>query len=184
VTYGFPFKSKLFNQDADGLPVVRIRDILAGQSSTFTTEEADDKYVIRDGDILVGMDGTFHRGKWSSGAAYLNQRVARFRPREGLSRGFLYLALKDPIEFLNATISGTTVAHLSDRRLRDVRLCIPSRDVLNLANDVLEPLFELEITLSKANSVLRETRDLLLPKLVSGEISVEGFDSSLEEAVA
>jgi hypothetical protein len=40
------------------------------------------------------------------------------------------------------------------------------------------------LTLLRQNEVLRETRDLLLPKLVSGEISVEEIVPTMEEAVA
>ena len=38
--------------------------------------------------------------------------------------------------------------------------------------EVFQPLFDLDISLHKRNSNLRQTRDLLLPKLVSGELAI------------
>jgi Type I restriction modification DNA specificity domain len=53
VTFGYPFKSALFST-LDGRPVVRIRDIPAGESATLTTEAPSPMYEIETGDILVG----------------------------------------------------------------------------------------------------------------------------------
>jgi len=49
----------------------------------------------------------------------------------------------------------------------------PPKDLVSRSREVLAPMFELAWSLAKQNAVLRETRDLLLPRLVSGEISVE-----------
>lgn len=46
VTYGYPFKSSLFNSEGHGVPVIRIRNILESKTSTSTTEEiTDEKYL-------------------------------------------------------------------------------------------------------------------------------------------
>ena len=65
--YGHPFKSKAFNTDAIGLPIIRIRDIKASISGTYTDEIARPQYLVSDGDILIGMDGEFHMTVWSGG---------------------------------------------------------------------------------------------------------------------
>lgn len=177
VTYGFPFKSKLFSEERMGIPVVRIRDIVSGSTGTLTTELADEKYLLRNGDLLVGMDGDFHMGKWSGGKAYLNQRVVRFRPKKNLSPYYLFLAIQAPINHFDSTIVGTTVAHLGDRDLRSIELLIPDHETLKRAESILNPCYELEINLALKNSNLRETRDLLLPRLISGEISVDQLET-------
>jgi len=183
VTYGFPFKSKLFTEGGDGVPVIRIRDIKANFSNTVTTEAADPKYVVTNGDLLVGMDGDFHMGKWAGGNAYLNQRVVRFRPKVKLPSYFLFLALQTPIHHFDTTIVGTTVAHLSDRDLRSVNLLIPPDGILKQASDMFDPLFKLEIALKLKNANLRSTRDFLLPKLISGEVPVEAAEEAMLEPV-
>lgn len=53
-----------------------------------------------------------------------------------------------------------------------MRLFIPADDVLETFNSIVEPIYNLEIGLRKKNFNLRVQRDLLLPKLVSGELDV------------
>jgi len=175
LTYGFPFKSNLFKEGGEGLGVIRIRDIRDDYTGTRTTEDVDPKYRVTDGDILVGMDGAFHMGRWAGGVAWLNQRVVRFRPKVSIPRSWLFWVTEEPIKTLEATIVGTTVAHLSARDLKEMRLLVPSRAVLEVAASVLEPMNELELTLKKKNANLRTTRDLLLPKLISGELDVSAM---------
>lgn len=172
VTYGHPFKAKQFNDQGEGLGAVRIRDIRDGQVKTYTTEEGKPKHIIENGDILVGMDGQFHMGKWAGGKAWLVQRVAMFRPALPMSRYLLYLTIERPIKHLEETIVGTTVAHLSAKDLKAMKVVVPDEAMLKMMADTLEPMYELEMRLKRKNANLRAQRDLLLPKLVSGEIDV------------
>ena len=175
LTYGFPFKSNLFKEGGEGLGVIRIRDTRDDYTATRTTEDVDLKYRVADGDILVGMDGAFHMGRWAGGVAWLNQRVVRLRPKARIPRSWLFWVTEEPIKTLEATIVGTTVAHLSARDLKEMRVLVPSKAVLEAAGSVLEPMSDLELTLKKKNAVLRVTRDLLLPKLISGELDVSAM---------
>jgi type I restriction enzyme S subunit len=47
----------------------------------------------------------------------------------------------------------------------------------------VEPMFELIETLEAKNRSLRTTRDLLLPKLISGQLDVEHLDIDVGEHV-
>jgi type I restriction enzyme S subunit len=57
----------------------------------------------------------------------------------------------------------------------------PSSEILTEFHDAVAPIFQLVHILSLKNRSLRGTRDMLLPKLVSGEVSVENLE---KEAVA
>ena len=122
------------------------------------------------------MDGDFHVGKWAGNDAYLNQRVVRFRPfLQSISKYFIYHSFKTEIDFLNRIISGTTVAHLSDRDLRKIKIATPSEDILDEFRNLADPMYEMEIQLHLKNKILKETRDLLLPRLISGKLSVDNI---------
>lgn len=172
VTYGFPFDSRQFNADGSGTPVVRIRDIPPGGTETWTNQSVESKYHIKSGDILVGMDGNFHMNIWSAGHAYQNQRVARFASRGEIGNYHLFLALEKPIQFFNKTIVGTTVAHLGDAHVKTIRIIWPPRELRARAREVLEPMAEQVINLQRQNVNLCQTRDLLLPRLLSGQLGV------------
>lgn len=175
VTYGFPFASKKFNTDGIGTAVIRIRDIPDGSTNTFTDEAAEQKYHIKNGDILVGMDGDFHMCIWSSGHAFQNQRVAKFESNGEIGNYHLFLALELPIQNLNKSIVGTTVAHLGDMHIKTIQIAWPPAKVLTMAREILEPISERIIMLKQQIQNLRRTRDLLLPRLLSGQIDVEAI---------
>ncbi len=52
----------------------------------------------------------------------------------------------------------------------------PTPLLMNLFQEVAKPLFSNVFTLAKKNRNLRTTRDLLLPKLISGQLEVEDLD--------
>jgi len=176
VAYGFPYKSKQFTVEPIGKPIIRIRDIIGHKSDTYTEEDAGPKYIVKNGDILIGMDGDFHMCRWAGGEAVLNQRVARLRTTGQLPQYVLFHVVKGPVEHFNATIVGTTVAHLGDKHLREINVVLPSLEILEEARLQFEPLHLEEINLRKRNELLRKTRDLLLPKLISGQVDVEGLE--------
>ena len=175
VGFGFSFSSKGFS-DSGSRAVVRIRDIPKHRTETFTEENPGPKYEILDGDTLIGMDGDFHMCRWADGLAFLNQRVCRVRSRGVLGQMHLHLALETPIAEFNRSIIGTTVAHLGKRHLEEIHVLVPSTELAPLVLDALEPLMRLEQNLRKQNFLLAEARDLLLPRLVSGELDVSELD--------
>ena len=184
VTYGFAFKSKGFNTEGRGKPVVRIRDVISGESTTFSEEIPKGKHLVKNGDILVGMDGDFHQGIWAGGDAWLVQRVARFRPIENMKRFLLHLAIQKPIRNFNETITGTTVAHLGHTHIKTINLLLPPEDTLQYYGKVFEPILNLILNLRFKNRSLRQARDLLLPRLISGELDISDLDIEIPEETA
>lgn len=55
---------------------------------------------------------------------------------------------------------------------------LPDPDLTHQYHAAVEPMFLLKHSLQKRNNMLRHTRDLLLPKLVSGEVDVSGLEVS------
>ena len=179
VGFGFSFKSNRFAKSGS-TRVVRIRDVPRNTTRTYSDEDPGNRYEIHDGDTLIGMDGDFHMCRWADGPAHLNQRVARLRSKGQFNQLHLHLALEEPIQRFNQTIIGTTVAHLGKRHLEEVFIAEPAQPVLVAGNERFQPIFELELNLRKQNRLLQGARDLLLPRLVSGELDVSALGPELE----
>lgn len=107
---------------------------------------------------------------WSSGHAFQNQRVAKFEPTGEIGNYHLFLALELPIQTWNKSIVGTTVAHLGDMHIKTIQIVWPSAKLLAKAREILEPISHQIITLKRQIQNLRRTRDLLLPRLLTGQI--------------
>lgn len=120
-TYGYAFNSDLFNEQKEGFPLIRIRDIINGYSDIYTKEDCQYKYFINENDLLIGMDGKFHIRIWNNDLGVLNQRIIRFR-NININTLFLYFSIKDEIEYLENNIYGTTVAHLSDKNIKNLKI--------------------------------------------------------------
>ena len=73
---------------------------------------------------------------------------------------------------LHASATGTTVLGIRQAALRKVSVMIPPLQLQSKAESVLETMFTNKETVEKKNTNLRQTRDLLLPKLISGELNV------------
>ena len=181
VLFGFALKSKLFCNDNSLKSIVRIRDIPKNKTETYSPEEIDEKYLILNSDFLIGMDGIFHMCNWSGGNAYLNQRVARLRPLNDASKYYLFHAVKPNIERLNNEIVGTTVQHLSKGDFDRMKLIVPEEKIMRKFKEIVDPIYFEEIKLRLKNQNLRKTRDLLLPKLISGQVDVSDLDIKVPE---
>ena len=169
--FGFPFDSSLFNDQGEGFPIVRIRNVKEGMTCDSTTETADKEYVISNGDFLIGMDGYFDMNHWLGGDAFLVQRTCRIQAKESLYAGWLSFALYAPIKHLEKSLSGATLAHLGKAHLDEINLPTPP-DTLKHALLLLNQAIDRKIALGSEIIALAQQRDSLLPLLVNGQVEV------------
>ena len=109
------------------MKLIRIRDVVPGDTKTFTTQDAPECYVVHDGDLLVGMDGDFNVARWHGGDALLNQRVCMFRPNERrLLSGFLQHSLGKILMAIWEKKAFATVKHLLNKDLQAIEIPLPS----------------------------------------------------------
>jgi type I restriction enzyme, S subunit len=175
VQYGFPFSTKLFNEEKAGLPVVRIRNLLDTSITMYSTESVDQKYLIKKGDLLVGMDGNFHMNFWDKEGCYLNQRCVRIRSRAGstVTNFQAFFQISPYIKAREKNVSRTTVGHLSAKDIDDLYVLIPCSNNLLCKTSYFDSMLEKIITHRNESQKLAELRDWLLPMLMNGQVTVE-----------
>lgn len=162
VLYGYPCDSSLFNENGDGKPLVRIRDVLRGNTSTFTTEIIPDKYLLSSGDLLIGMDGNFHVGNWKVDGAVLCQRVCKvFSKNDTILMNRFLSHLMRPIvfEIENNKQSGT-VKHLLDKDLKSIIIPVPPLPVQAEIVRILDSFTETEQELENQLALELEKRKM------------------------
>lgn len=173
VIYGFPYATEPFDENVENskspYSVIRIRDILENTISAKTTEESDEKYKTQVGDLLIGMDGYFHMNFWSRNDDYVNQRITRIR-KTCISTLILYHQILPFIKFKEEKAKGSTVGHLSDKDIRQIKVLIP--DNKNLSNK-FDLILALMMKNRQENVKLSRIRDRLLPLLMNGQVKVE-----------
>lgn len=80
------------------------------------------------------------------------------------------LRMKDLLDGLGS--SGATMTNVNKSKLEKLIIISPSKDIVKQYNDVCKPLFESALNLSRKNVYLKNMREALLPKLMSGEAEI------------
>ena len=100
-----------------------------------------------------------------------NQQINSIVPEDTALREYLYFttkALKPLMEKIGST--GATMTNVSKTKFKGLPALKPSEELLNEFHKKVGVLFDQISTLQKQNMKLKETRYLLLPKLISGEV--------------
>ena len=170
--FGNPFDSSLFTSSGEGFPIVRIRNVKDGFTSDRTTESASEEYIIHNGDFLIGMDGYFDMNHWIGGDAYLVQRSCKISTKDDLYAAWLSMSLESPIQHLEKSLTGATLAHLGKAHLDKIVLLKPPTSMTN-ALSLLNNLIKQKVHLGTVNLELVRQRDELLPLLMNGQVEVK-----------
>lgn len=165
IQYGFPFDSAKFS-DSEGVPLIRIRDVVRGYSETYTTEEYKSEYIVHENDLLIGMDGEFNIAKWGKTPALLNQRVCRLAPKDSIDKDYLFYFMPIALKRIEEKTPFVTVKHLSAKELNKIEIPVLS----------LEEQRKIAETLSKVDELIafREQQLAKLDELVKARF-VEMF---------
>lgn len=87
------------------------------------------------------------------------------------------------VGYLTNHATGAAYPAVTARDFENATVVVASEELMQRYHDFAEPLYAEREVLLRRNAVLRRTRDLLLPKLVSGEIDVSDLDIRIPEAV-
>jgi type I restriction enzyme, S subunit len=174
---GAPFDSTLFST-TQGVPLIRIRDVISGETTTFYTGPHEDAYLVRQGDLLVGMDGDFNSGFWGAKPALLNQRVCKISPKELFyDKKFLAFTLPGYLAAINANTPSVTVKHLSSKTIGDIGLPLPPRAeqarIVAKLEELLSDLNAGVAELKAAKKKLAQYRQSLLKAAVEGTLTFD-----------
>jgi type I restriction enzyme S subunit len=131
-------------------------------------------------DILVSMIGTIGITylEQNDSISYAIKNVALFKTSQNKPFSiYTYLWLKSSFGkyFYETSKSGTTQEYISLKSFRAIWLVIPNRNTINKFNDIVFNLFGKIKNNTAQIQTLKQTRDTLLPKLMSGQLRAEEF---------
>ncbi|NVK43186.1 MAG: restriction endonuclease subunit S [Oceanospirillaceae bacterium] len=101
-----------------------------------------------------------------------NQQINAVVPKDKFLTYYSYFTLKDFRPKLLAIGGGATMPNVNKAKFESMYVIIPSNSLLDEFQDFCEPVFNQIKTLLLKNSKLSQARDLQLPKLMSGELTV------------
>ena len=168
---GYAFKPK--DLLTKGLPIIKIKEMKSGivkDTPRNDAKDIDDKYLVRRGDILFSWSATLEVIQWRYEKGLLNQHLFKVTPKANFSKSLLFLILKNSLKIFDNLTTGATMKHIRRTELDFVKVIVPNKVYMEKFDIKVEPILKQILNLSKQNQNLKEARDILLPRLMTGVI--------------
>jgi len=186
VQNGYAFKSNDFiDEGENGILKIKnisnkVVDIVNMQFvSNDVAINIDKRFKVESGDLLIAMTGA-EVGKVgivpnTEKNLWLNQRVGSFKEKLKYSKWFCYLILstKEYQNILLSSASGSAQPNISGSQIENTEIILPSMNLIEEFGSIVNSLFEKILENYSFNQSLTQTRDSLLPRLMSGKIKVK-----------
>ncbi|MBN2433739.1 MAG: restriction endonuclease subunit S [Spirochaetes bacterium] len=190
---GFSFKSDSYLSDAK-YGIVTIKNVQDGFFVNKCSDYIDDypsnmksHCKLNTGDVLMSLTGNVGRVCHVIGDNFLlNQRVAKLEGKFNYSSQFIYYTFrnKSMVQLIeNLSLGSTAQMNLSPIQLGKQKIVIPEQDILKKFEKLISPLSNEKIFLLNCCETLKKSRDLLLPRLISGKLDVEDLDIAFPPAM-
>jgi type I restriction enzyme, S subunit len=113
----------------------------------------------------------------------VDSHVTILRPIAKVDRDYFGIGvLRLEPQFERLAVGATGQTELNRSRIAEVEIIVPPSDLQAVFGRHTRPMRSLAFKLRRQNERLAASRDLLLPRLISGELSVEAAARSLEAA--
>ena len=185
-----------YTNSEEGTRFINIRciqggDITLDTANRIADEEANGKYAhfhLKERDIVVSTSGTLGRTaivRSTHLPLMLNTSVIRFRPIEATtSFSYLYGYLNSShfLSELEMSASGSVQKNFGPMHLRQMSIVCPPFLCIRPYEKIVGALLQLLIANRNESDLVTAQRNILLPKLVSGELMVEA-SSMINEVI-
>ena len=168
----------------------RVRSTMQGEYPYYGAAKILDHindYLFDGRYLLIGEDGSVVTKdrkpvlQLVTGKFWVNNHTHVVQGKAPISTNFLYLFMSNVA--ILGYVTGAAQPKINQQNLNRIPVILPPRGLLEKFNQMIEPNFENINALSLKNANLRQTRDLILPKLISGEIDVSELDIDTDPKV-
>ena len=172
--------------DDGDLPVIKIAELRTGVTSNSgrASSSIPQQYVVEDGDILFSWSGSLVQKVWTGGRGALNQHLFKVTS-QNFPKWLHYFWVDHHLPAFRAIAASkaTTMGHIQRHHLSEARVIVGDRRVMWAADKIVCPMFEQLVSNALESRTLAQTRDLLLPKLMSGEVRIKEAEKAMAELV-
>ncbi|MEK5269186.1 restriction endonuclease subunit S [Weizmannia sp. FSL W8-0401] len=179
-----------FSQDMRDIRWISIKDlgnsnVFINHSTEYLTTEAVEKFNIKkvpDNTVVLSFKLTVGRIAITIGEMATNEAIAHFNivDKDVINPYYLYLYLKD-FNFQSLGSTSSIATAINSKLVRTIPVLIPDRKQMEKFRNFIAPLFKEIRSNVLENEKLYEIRELLCPKLMSGEIRVPLDNETLIE---
>ena len=171
--------TKMQDNYGEGVPFIKTPDMHGNvyvlQTESSLTEKGASTQpgkFIPENTLLISCIGTIGVLSLTSERSQFNQQINAVVPFDPSYRYYCFYAFKDLKEQMEAIGGGATMGNVNKTKFESLKILKPPTSLIREFNDICDPMFQQILILSRQNLKLRAARDLLLPRLMSGEIEL------------
>ncbi|MBW2647017.1 MAG: restriction endonuclease subunit S [Deltaproteobacteria bacterium] len=172
--------TKQENYYGDEVPFIKTPDMHASsvvvKNESFLSEEGansqSNKFIPPHSIMVACIGNKLGVVALNAYRAQTNQQINNVIPFEDYLRYYAYFVLTDIKGILEAMGGGATMPNVNKSKFESIPAIIPEKELLIQFHGAATPLFKQIQTFTEANVILSNARDLLLPRLMNGEIAV------------
>lgn len=162
----------------DKLPVLKIKELsdgAIGKNPDYASSEIADDYIVNSGDVIFSWSATLMVKIWGGEKSVLNQHLFKVSSDKYPKWFFYYWTKYHLREFITISQAhATTMGHIKRKDLDNAMCKIPKDEYLKKCDLEISPkIQQIENNLNQIRT-LENMRDILIPKLLNGEIKVGG----------
>ena len=172
-------ETEWFSTNPDDMQWISIKDmgnsgVFITESSEFLTNQAVDKFNIRkipENTVLLSFKLTIGRVSITTCETTTNEAIAHFKitDKSFLTTEYLYLFFQQ-FDFNSLGSTSSIATAVNSKTIKGIEILIPNEELIKAFKMKISNIFAQIKNLTMENKNLVETRDLLLPKLLNGEI--------------
>lgn len=147
-------------------------------SSEYLTPEAVAKHNVKTckpGSVLLSFKLTIGRVGIVANETTTNEAIACFSSDNSRKLAYLYPLLKT-YDYASLGSTSSIATAVNSKMVKAMMLAMPSSEALDSFYEKARPIYEMLLSNTCESAALAELRDILLPKLMSGEIDVSKMD--------
>ena len=163
--------SSVLEQPEDDSQLYLLLDTVERGKTLYTSDLTLPQSKITD--VLMCMDGARSGLSFRGMVGAIGSTMAIWRSNsETVSGEFLYQFMKQNESAITQGNTGAAIPHANRKFILDMKMSIPPKNEAENFDGLTLPMIKLINTLHNQNAKLREARDILLPKLMNGQIEV------------
>lgn len=183
ITMGQSPKSSFYNETGDGLPFHQGVTNFGDRFPVDKTYCSVKGRIGEAGDILFSVRAPVGRINLSTKQIIIGRGLCAIHSKTN-HQAFILQQLKDKFHLEDSIGGGTIFKSVTKEDMHNIEMLSPELSVIDNFEKFVQSIFRSLEVLTLKNINLHKTRDLLLPKLISGEIDVEKLDIEALEIAA
>ena len=172
-------KSEFYNETGEGLPFHQGVTDFGNRFPIHRIYCAVENRIAMTGDILFSVRAPVGRINLANNKIVIGRGLSAIRSKSG-NQAFMFQQLQDKFREEDTMGSGTIFNAITKGDLLGIQLLKPTKLIIADFEEIVEPIFSQLANLTLKNTNLRQTCNLLLPKLISGQLDVSKLDIDID----